>query len=186
MSQSNSRLHWSPLITSKPTPLFLLLLSLLNSSHTLSTTTQELTSPTAMAPTRHLPTPHSSTDPQSLALTHSLPTLHPSTPSPDPSHSLHTLHPSTPSLDPSHSLPTLHPSTDPQSLASTRSPTLPHLSTLGPQSFVPYRHIVEARGILHPTILFLALLSDAHTKGICLSNISLCTIHLSVLFPSPC
>ena len=170
MSQSNSRLHWSPLITSKPTPLFLLLLSLLNSSHTLSTTTQELTSPTAMAPTRHLPTPHSSTDPQSLALTHSLPTLHPSTPS----------------LDPPHSLPTLHPSTDPQSLAPTRSPTLPHLSTLGPQSFVPYCHIVEARGILHPTILFLALLSDAHTRGICLSNISLCTIHLSVLFPSPC
>lgn len=153
MSQSNSRLHWSSLITSKPIPLFLLLLRLLNSSPTLSTTTQESSSPTVMAPTHNLLTRQSSTDPQSLDPFHSLPTLHPSTPSPDPSHNL----------------PTLHPSTDPQSLAPTRSPTSPHLSTLGPQSSVPYCHIVEARDILHPTILFPALLSDAHTKGIYMS-----------------
>ena len=145
-SQSNSRLHWSPLITSKPAPLFFLLPSL-NSSHTLSTTTPELNSPAAIAPSHNLPTPHPSTpsldpqslalthnlptphlstpspDSQSLALTHSLPTPHPSTPSLDPSHSLSMLHPSTPSLDPSHSLPTLHPSTDPQSLAPTHNPT---------------------------------------------------------------
>ena len=153
MSQSNSRLHWSPLITGKAIPLFLLLLRLLNSSPTLSTMTQESSSPTVMAPTHNLLTQQSSTDPQSLDPFHSLPTLHPSTPSPDPSHNL----------------PTLHPSTDLQSLAPTRSPTSPHLSTLGPQSSVPYCHIVKARDILHPTILFPALLSDAHTKGIYIS-----------------